>query len=72
MPLKMRPPRLGHCVYKNTVDYSVFCGEWCVGRIYIRRAPARPICTGLGVAPPRRLAASVRSPGGLPRSNPSS
>ena len=34
MPLKMRPTGLGHGVYKDNVDYGVFCGEWCIGRIY--------------------------------------
>ena len=37
MPLKMRPTGLGHGVYKDNVDYSVFCGEWCIGRIYKTR-----------------------------------
>jgi hypothetical protein len=37
MPLKMRPTGLGHGVYKNVPDYGVFCGEWCIGRIYQRR-----------------------------------
>ena len=37
MPLKMRPTGLGHGVYKDNVDYSVFCGEWCIGRIYETR-----------------------------------
>ena len=37
MPLKMRPTGLGHGVYKDNVDYSVFCGEWCIGRIYDTR-----------------------------------
>jgi hypothetical protein len=23
--------------YKNTVDYNIFCGEWCIGRIYETR-----------------------------------
>ena len=41
MPLKMRPTGLGHGVYKDTVHYSVFCGEWCIGRIYeTRTGPA--------------------------------
>lgn len=34
MPLKMRPTGLGSGFYKDDVDYSVFCGEWCIGRIY--------------------------------------
>ena len=28
MALTMRPS-----VYKDKVDYSIFCGEWCIGRI---------------------------------------
>jgi hypothetical protein len=27
MPLKMRPTGLGHGVYKDVPDYSVFCGD---------------------------------------------
>jgi hypothetical protein len=34
----MRPTRLGHGVYKDDIDYSVFCGEWCIGRIYEKRS----------------------------------
>ncbi len=37
MSLKMRPTGLGHGVYKDDVDYGVFCGEWCIGRIYETR-----------------------------------
>ena len=37
MPLKMRPTGLGHGVYKDDTDYGVFCGEWCIGRIYQTR-----------------------------------
>ncbi len=37
MPLKMRPTGLGHGVYKDDIDYGVFCGEWCIGRIYQTR-----------------------------------
>jgi hypothetical protein len=41
MPLKLRPTGLGHGVYKDNVDYGVFCGEWCIGRIYeTRTGPA--------------------------------
>ena len=40
MTLKMRPIGLGHGVYKDNVDDSVFCGEWSIGRIYeIRSGP---------------------------------
>ena len=37
MALKLRPTGLGHGVYKDNVDYGVFCGEWCIGRIYETR-----------------------------------
>jgi hypothetical protein len=41
MPLKLRPTGLGHGVHKDNVDYGVFCGEWCIGRIYeTRTGPA--------------------------------
>ncbi|MEA2954514.1 MAG: hypothetical protein QOJ58_2 [Alphaproteobacteria bacterium] len=38
MPLTTRPTGLGHGVYKDDIDYSVFCGEWCIGRIYENRS----------------------------------
>ena len=47
MPLKMRPTGLGHGVYKDNVDYSVFCGEWCIGRIYKTRTGPE-FCAGSG------------------------
>jgi hypothetical protein len=37
MPLKMCPTGLGHGVYKDSVDCSVFSGEWEIGRIYERK-----------------------------------
>jgi len=37
MPLAMRPTGLGHGAYKDKVDYGIFCGEWCIGRIYETR-----------------------------------
>ena len=37
MPLTMRPTGLGHGVYKDSIDYGVFSGEWQIGRIYERR-----------------------------------
>jgi hypothetical protein len=40
MPLTMRPTGLGHGVYKDDIDYSVFCGEWCIGRIYEQKGSA--------------------------------
>jgi hypothetical protein len=36
MPLKMRPTGLGSGAYKDNLDYSVFSGEWLIGRIYER------------------------------------
>ena len=47
MPLKLRPTGLGHGVYKDNVDYGVFCGEWCIGRIYETRTGPQ-ICAGSG------------------------
>jgi hypothetical protein len=38
MALTMRPTGLGHGVYKDSIDYGVFCGEWCIGRIYENRS----------------------------------
>jgi hypothetical protein len=38
MALKMRPTALSSGYYRNTVVYSVFCGEWCIGRIYENRS----------------------------------
>lgn len=38
MLLKMRPTVLNSGFYKDTVDCSVFCGEWCIGRIYENRS----------------------------------
>jgi hypothetical protein len=35
MALTMRPTGLGHGVYKDDIDYSVFCGEWCIGTLRI-------------------------------------
>jgi hypothetical protein len=41
MPLKMRPTGLGSSFYKDNVDYGIYCGEWCIGRIYeTRTGPA--------------------------------
>jgi hypothetical protein len=33
-----RPTGLGHGVYKDSIDYGVFSGEWCIGRIYENRS----------------------------------
>jgi hypothetical protein len=35
--LTMRPTGLGHGVYKDDIDYSVFSGEWLIGCIYERK-----------------------------------
>ena len=42
----MRPSGLGYGVYKDVPDYSIVCGEWCIGRIYeTRTCPADLPCT---------------------------
>ena len=38
MPLTMRPTGLSSGIYKDSVKYSVFCGEWCIGRIFLAAA----------------------------------
>jgi hypothetical protein len=63
MPLKMRPTGLGSGFYKDTADYSVFSGEWCIGRIYENRSGPESICAGSG-----RCSAPA-SPGSLRISN---
>ena len=37
MALKMRPTGLGHGVYKDRQDYTVYSGGWDIGRIYESR-----------------------------------
>jgi hypothetical protein len=37
MPLKLRPTGLGSAIDKDRPDYTVYCGEWDVGRIYQTR-----------------------------------
>ena len=40
MPLTMRPTGLGSGIDKDHADYTVFCGEWNIGRIYeVRGGP---------------------------------
>ena len=52
MALKMRPTGLGHGVYKDNVDYGVFCGGWCIGRIYeTRTGPADLRCFSRSTLP---------------------
>ena len=53
MALKMRPTGLGHGVYKDVPDYNIYCGEWCIGRIYENRA-SREHALVLGAARSRR------------------
>jgi hypothetical protein len=33
MPLKLRPTCLGSGIDKDRPDYTMYCGEWAVGRI---------------------------------------
>src|SRR4029078_10432501 len=41
MPLRMRSSSLGSGYYKDVPDYGIYCGEWCIGRIYKpRTSPA--------------------------------
>ena len=42
MPLTMRPTGLGQGVYKDKLDYDVYCGQWCIGRIYETRTGPHP------------------------------
>ena len=58
MALKMRPTGLGHGVYKDVPDYGVFCGEWCIGRIY--RDAHRPRGSALGSGRCTHLASQGR------------
>jgi uncharacterized protein (DUF736 family) len=37
MPLKLRPTGLGAGIDKDRPDYTVFTGEWEIGRIYQTR-----------------------------------
>ena len=37
MPFTMRPTGLGAGIDKDRPDYTVFCGEWAIGRIYETR-----------------------------------
>ena len=37
MALTMRPTGLGSGFYKDNADYGIYCGEWCIGRIYETR-----------------------------------
>jgi hypothetical protein len=37
MPLKLRTSGLGSGIDKDRPDYTVFSGEWGIGRIYMMR-----------------------------------
>ena len=37
MPLTMRPTGLGAGIDKDRPDYTVYCGDWAIGRIYQTR-----------------------------------
>ena len=65
MALKMRPTGLGHGVYKDSIDYGVFCGEWCIGRIYENRSGPEGSALVLGAARPQqtRNSAQLKSGG---------
>jgi hypothetical protein len=40
MPLKLRPTGLSSGIDQDRTDYTVFCGEWNIGRIYeVRGGP---------------------------------
>jgi hypothetical protein len=47
MPLKLRPTGLGSRIDKDRPDYTVYTGEWEVGRITKRAAVPR-VCAGSG------------------------
>ena len=70
MPLKMRPTGLGHGVYKDNVDYGVFCGDWCIGRIYeTRTGPADLQRGGRCLCDAGRMACGRSVTSGRPRTN---
>ena len=35
--LTMRPTGLGSGLYEDNADFGIYCGEWCIGRIYETR-----------------------------------
>ena len=41
MPLKLRPTGRGSGIDKDRPDYTVFSGEWEIGRIYQTRGGSR-------------------------------
>ena len=47
MPLKLGPTGLGSGIDKDRPDYTVFTGEWEIGRIYqTRGGPDSLRCSG--------------------------
>jgi hypothetical protein len=60
MPLIMRPAGLAFGFYRDADGYSVFSGEWCIGRIYENSS-----------VPEERWYWTLHAPGGLenPRSS---
>jgi hypothetical protein len=38
MALTMRATGLASGFYKDTMDYGIYSGEWCIGRIYENRS----------------------------------
>jgi hypothetical protein len=47
MALKLRPTGLGYGIDKDRPDYTAYCGDWDVGRIYQTRGVST-ICAGSG------------------------
>jgi hypothetical protein len=48
MPLKLRPSGLGSGIDKDRPDYTVFTGEWEIGRIYQAGVAVPTVCAGSG------------------------
>ena len=42
MPLTMRPTGLGAGIDKDWQDFTIYCGEWAMGRIYQQRGGPAP------------------------------
>jgi hypothetical protein len=66
MPLKLRPIGLGSGIDKDRGDYTVFCGEWNIGRIYEVRGGLNLQWLGfqpcLELCGPRRSGWQLRGP----------
>jgi hypothetical protein len=37
MPRKLRPTGLGSGIDKDRQDFTIYCGDWAMGRIYQQR-----------------------------------